>query len=301
MKNLLPFTLCLVGCLLLAFVGYNLWEQAVVPLGPSKALLPKKLVTVPTVKTVDEFSKYPKSQLYFYKTTSEEGKINFTTYGALSTNLSEKVHLYYLDIDQEVILALLKNDEQDKNLNPLIDAIKKISPDPDTQAKITISLVQHLPYGQPKETDWYYPYETLYNDEGVCADKSLLLVYILNKLGYDTVLFNFETHMAVGVKSLQNYSFRGTGYAFIETTTPQIITYIPSYDEGIDVNSDLLEVIYVKGQNKTLDVSTEYKDARRLEQLNKMGKIVEGERVLKSENYAEWQSLIEKYNLTYKT
>jgi hypothetical protein len=300
MKNFLPFTLCLVGCLLLAFVGYNLWEQAVVPLGPSKAPLPKTVIIVPTSQVIDEFKLSPRATLYTYVVDGDKGEINFTTYGGLVSNLSKNPHLYYLDVDKEIILPLLNNTEQDKKLKPLVETIKQISPDPDTQARIAVSLVQHLNYSRDNATDWYYPYETLYRNKGVCADKSLLLVYLLNRLGYDTVLFNYPEHMAVGIKSLKNHSFYNTSYAFIETTQPTIITYTPdSYDGGFELTENT-HIIYIKGQNKTFEANIEYQDASKLKQLEKIEKIVEGKRTLNSENYAEWLRITKKYDITTK-
>lgn len=36
--------------------------------------------------------------------------------------------------------------------------------------------------------------------------------------------FDAEKHTAVGIRSAQEYAYKNTGYAFIETTTPLIIT-----------------------------------------------------------------------------
>jgi hypothetical protein len=198
-----------------------------------------------------------------------------------------------------VILPLLENDYQNDNIRPLIELIRKSSTNPDDQAKIAISLVQHIPYNWNKfygaSMDWFYPYETLYNDKGVCADKSLLLAYLLNELGYDTVLFEFSGHMAVGVKCVSNYGFYDTGYAFIETTRPTIITYIPdTYVSGFKVTSNP-HIIHLNGGKKALDVSTEYRDAIKMKQLQAMGE------TLDQSHYTEWLTISNNYDLQYNT
>ena len=49
---------------------------------------------------------------------------------------------------------------------------------------------------------WKYPYEILYENKGVCSDKSRLLACLLKELGFGCVLFvyNSENHEAVGIK-----------------------------------------------------------------------------------------------------
>ena len=98
----------------------------------------------------------------------------------------------------------------------------------DDQARIAISLVQQIPY------DWQtfglenrYPYEVIYDNTGVCEEKSRLLAFLLRDLGFDVVLFSFESenHMAVGIMCPVQYSYKNTGYCFVETTEPTMITY----------------------------------------------------------------------------
>jgi hypothetical protein len=253
---------------------------------------------IPTTPNLN-FKQSPKTTSFSYLINGNRESISFTTYGGLADYFSEKSHSYYSDADKEVILPLLENDYQNDNLQPLIDAIRKKANSPDDQAKIAISLVQHIPYNWNKfygtSMDWYYPYETLHNNKGVCADKSLLLAYLLNKLGYDTVLFEFSNHMAVGVKSSPNYDFYDTGYAFIETTRPTLITYIPdTYYGGFTISSNP-HIIHLNGGEQVLDVSTEYRDATEMKQLEAMGD------VLDQSHYAEWLRISNYYDTQYDT
>ena len=135
-----------------------------------------------------------------------------------------------------MIIEFLENEVQNEFMRPFIEMIRKRSITSDDQAKIAISLVQRIPYNGNRytrtATDWYYPYETLHTNKGSTADKSVLLAYILNELGFETVLFEFPGHMAVGVKSSSRYSFYDTGYTYIETTPPAIMTYEPDTGYG---------------------------------------------------------------------
>ncbi|MDD5189137.1 MAG: hypothetical protein PHF57_13105 [Methanoregula sp.] len=253
---------------------------------------------LPTTPAIN-FKQSPKTTTYSYVNKGNRGSISFTTYGGLADHFSKEEHSYYSDFEKETIMELLKNEDQDKYLQPLIETIKKKSSDPDVQAKIAISVVQHIPYNWDVlysiGSDWYFPYETLHNNKGVCADKSLLLAYLLNDLGYDTVLFDFSDHMTVGVKSSSNYDFYGTGYAFVETTSPTIITYIPdTYYSGFTVTSNP-RIIHLNGGTRSLDVSTEYRDAVRMKQLESMGE------VLDEMYYYEWLRISNFYDLQYDT
>jgi hypothetical protein len=70
----------------------------------------------------------------------------------------------------------------------------------------------------------------LYENKGVCGEKSMLLAFLLRDLGFGVVLFDFaaQNHEAVGVKC--SNGFRGTGYCYLESTTPV----------GIDFSGDWL-------------------------------------------------------------
>lgn len=81
-----------------------------------------------------------------------------------------------------------------------------------------------------------YPYETLFDKTGVCADKSILMARLFSELGYDCAFFIFEraNHMALGLRVPPgNGDFR-SDYAFVETTNYAPIGRIPSnYVGGI--------------------------------------------------------------------
>ena len=237
---------------------------------------PTQSPTPPATTLPDtDYRQSPKTTSFSYVIDGNQRSISFTTYGGLSDLFSNKSHSYHYDPETGVIVALLENEVQNENMRPFIDMIRKRSTTGDDQAKIAISLVQRIPYNGNRynrtATDWYYPYETVHNNKGSAADKPVLLAYILNELGYETVLFEFSDHMAVGVKSSSGYAFYDTGYAIIETTRPTIITYEPDAGYGGFVLSQNPRIIHLSGGKRVLDVSAEYNDAIRMKQLEEMG------------------------------
>lgn len=98
-----------------------------------------------------------------------------------------------------------------------------------------------------------YPYETLYDGTGVCADKSMLLAKILSELGYDVVFFTFEraNHMAIGLKVPAGFGHYRTDYTFVESTSYTPIGRIPdTYAGGIKLERNPL-IVPVKGAGHT--------------------------------------------------
>src|SRR3989338_1741322 len=100
--------------------------------------------------------------------------------------------------------------------------------------ELVAAFVQTIPYDQGKlerrksgldgvTEKITYPYEVLYENTGVCQDKSYLAYALLKKLGYGVAIFLFpdprDNHMAVGVKCPLQYSNYDSGYCFLETTS----------------------------------------------------------------------------------
>ena len=127
-------------------------------------------------------------------------------------------------------LTSINNEEQRKMILPLVIEIKNRASRKDNQAKIAISLVQNIEYNaSEKKIDFFgsdvdysrYPYEVLYEKQGICGEKSELLALLLKELDYGVAIFYFdkEQHEAVGIKCPSHKDFEDTGYCFIETTS----------------------------------------------------------------------------------
>ncbi len=115
----------------------------------------------------------------------------------------------------------------------------------DQIVELVVSFVQSIPYDTPKkeriaagvrptEETLVYPYETLYQNTGVCSDKSVLLYRLLHSLGYGVALLAYDRqqHMSVGIQCPQEYASYENGYCYIETTNTLPIGVIPSLNEN---------------------------------------------------------------------
>jgi hypothetical protein len=258
---------------------------------------PGNPTSLPTTNPIGGYLQSPRTTTYLYISDGNHGSLRFTTYGGLSTYFSPHNDAFHDDAVKDPITDRLVNDYQNESIQPFIAILRNLSANPDDQAKIAISLVQHIPYRWNSyyngSKDWYYPYETLYNNNGGSSDKSLLTAYLLHELGFETAIFASSDYMAVGVKCASDYDYQGTGYAFIETTRPTIISYVPdTYYGGFSIPPDL-RLIQVNGGKRMLDISTEYRDALRLKQLEKTG------RSMDMDEYNEWLKISNRYDLRY--
>jgi len=178
-------------------------------------------------------------------------KINFTTYSGVNDYLAdlERAIWYTPGVDPEptdidFVLKRINNPIQDFYLKTLAIKIKNITSDKDEQARIAISVVQMIkydenaeiinddstifvpiPFSPKKARKIYYPYEVIYNEKGLCGEKSELIIYLLRELGFGTAYLSFEEeqHAAVGIKCPVAYSYKDTGYCFVEATDKTII------------------------------------------------------------------------------
>lgn len=99
--------------------------------------------------------------------------------------------------------------------------------------------------------------------------------------------------MAVGIRCSEKYDFQNTGYAFIETTRPTIITYVPDEYIGNFRITSSQNIIHVSDGEYLLDVSEEYQDAQEYKNLMAMGT------VLDQYHYSRWLEISNKYDLQY--
>jgi hypothetical protein len=230
-------------------------------------------VTVPPAPGNTDYQTLPKTVLYTYYTDASRKSLSLTTYGGFAEYLSGR-RASSISV-KEAVLERMDDPLQKPYLQPLVETIKNRSPNPDGQAKIAISLVQHLPYNAKRSfqqpVEWYFPYETVYSNKGTAADKSLLLAYLLKELEYDTIVFDYSSSMAVGVKCSPDYDYFNTGYAFIDVTRPTIITYVPDTEYGGSGISPNPRIIHVNEGKRSLDVSSEYHDALQLKHLERIG------------------------------
>lgn len=207
--------------------------------------------------------------------------------------LYESVMNYLLELPQGIFLLenetferinfknyRINNSLQRESLKQLVANIQNFEENKDSQAKIAIGLVQNIPYDEPKKISLFggrlnsrisrYPYQVLYEDAGWCEGKSDLLVFLLRELGFSTAFFYFpeNNHEAVGIKCPLEYSFRRTGYCFVETTFPSMISYSDGPYESFFQLSENFELIeFSEGISLSSELE-DYKDAKTFSRIN---------------------------------
>jgi hypothetical protein len=133
-----------------------------------------------------------------------------------------------------------------------------------------------------------YPYEVLYENLGICGEKSFLIALLLKELGFGTATFYLNehgvNHQVAGVKCPSQYDFKDSGYCFIEAVSRKMITYDGSYD---DQNNPTVVSL---AEGRTFNPKNDYKDAQTWRRLI-------GEGISSKNNYKTYKQLVKKYGL----
>lgn len=236
------------------------------------------------------------SKSFPYVLRGDHGTVDLTMYNGVSREIAkEDPYSYVGEVDR--YQKFIDLPVQDTFLVPLVDAIREKTSDPDDQVRIAVSLVQQIPYDEDMISqgtlEIRYPYQTLLDNKGVCCEKSVLLAYLLHKLGYGVALFDFddEQHTAVGIRAAPEYSYKNSGYAFIETTTPLIISDGEGEYPAFGRIRSLPEVLPAGDGKSFVSIREEWNDAREWDRLNSLGP------VLGRSDYSAWQWLCRKYGI----
>lgn len=162
----------------------------------------------------------------FYIIDGVEGVIKIPVYAEYKRHFYER-----REKEPPTFFKLITNVSQREYLDELIRKIMETSTIEGNDARIAISMVQAIPYGESPRFQGYgmrYPYEVIFDNCGICCEKSALLALLLKEMGYGVALFDYrdihDKHTALGVSCPIEYSYRGSGYAFIESTGRSIVT-----------------------------------------------------------------------------
>jgi hypothetical protein len=216
----------------------------------------------------------------YYTLRGENYSINFTVYGGLVeyiSTVSRSIRYSYGDATSRADFKLkaINEEEQKRLLLPLIIKIQNITSDKEDQARIAISIVQSIPFGASNKTTVFgsyninysrYPYEVLYEMQGICGEKTDLLAFLLKELEYGVSFFYYPlyNHEALGIKCSIKESIMGTGYCFVETTGPSIITDNKIYYVGLGKLYESPEIYFVSDGISLGNNIYEYSDANKL-------------------------------------
>ena len=257
-----------------------------------------------------DFQLEPKEISLKYILREEEKNISFVVY----ENMSNYVSSLPIVIRYEGGETASRGDFKLRNINepnqrelllPLISAIQNEADNEEDRFRIAVSIVQNIPFGNSNKTDdagfaevvhSRYPYEVLFDYQGVCGEKSDLPLFILREMGYGVAFFYYaeENHEAMGVKCPTEFGVDNTSYCFIETTAPSIITDEEIvYVGGITLDSD--PEVFPISEGKSLEGDFyEYEDVREYRDLK--NRFVGGERFNPLE-YRKLTKFEEKYGL----
>jgi hypothetical protein len=247
-----------------------------------------------------------------YILNGEVDSIDFTVNEGVADyleNLPQAIRYELGEIPSRADFAIRNIDEPNQRevLLPLVEEIKSRAINKEDQMRIAVSIVQNIPYGESGKNvsfggaetgDLRYPYEVLYNNQGLCGEKSELLLFLLKELGYETSFFYFpmENHEAVGIKCPKWKSFKGTGQCFIETTGPAIITDSSiEYVGGITLQSEP-EIYFISEGDSLPWRLYEYNDAKKMRKIRE-NKFTFFNKQKKMEELEQKYGLVEEYNL----
>lgn len=153
---------------------------------------------------------------------------NSVYYGAKvsSRNLAVFPYISHDDNFNLSYTAMIEDPNQNEMYSDLLNEFRKYRAlnhlDDDEYLEFITRFVQSIPYNETNAHK--YPIEVVFDNSGVCDDKSKLLAGLLEREGYDVALFIVQPkgvdyqHMFVGVKS-NGLHYNGTNYTMIDTTT----------------------------------------------------------------------------------
>jgi hypothetical protein len=237
-----------------------------------------------------------------YVLEGELGTINYEVYKGVSDHLSQiQKSIFYSGLEQasraDFKLMNINEEVQREYLLPLFIEIENRAETREDALRIAVSLVQNIPFGQSErivnfgggQTNYSrYGYEVLYDFQGICGEKSELMSFLLREMGYGLAVFYFpfENHEALGIKCPIQYSFENTGYCFVESSGPSIISDGELDYVGVGKLSRENYKVFLLSEGDSLSVNMyEYADARTLQ------------RVRGQESNNKYVSLKEKYGL----
>jgi len=191
----------------------NPWPNYIIPTVSDINLL------TPTTK---EYEYFLGGQMYTYK---------FTVYKELNEYLNKYPGWYSCTgkcpTYEQYINILVNEPVSKKQLVKITSDFNALKLRIDDKIRSLVSFVQLLDYNtnKPISTE-SFPYQVLVDSQGICGEKSILLLNLLSNMGYKTAYLYFPdvNHAAVGIGCDPKYDFRDSGYCYIETTHQMIIT-----------------------------------------------------------------------------
>lgn len=257
------------------------------------------------------YMKNPREINLKYFINGNESKINFTAYNGLVNYLSSlPEQISYSDGEVPSRKDFKLRDVLEKNqrelLIPLVVEIQNSAKADIDQLRIAVSLVQNIEWGLSNKTGRYqkfgvgysrYPYEVLYDSMGICGEKSELLAFLLKEIGYSVAIFYNaeENHESVGIKCPLEKSWHETGYCFVETSGPAIISDSTiEYAGGVRISSKPETMVLSEGKSLPENMQ-EYEDAEFMMEIR--SDLSNGGRIINPFRIWRYNEIKKKYNI----
>jgi hypothetical protein len=219
-------------------------------------------VSEPALPSPETLESGPNKQAYPYVIRSMSQFLYYNTYLGVVDYLRQKYpDRSVTSVSEHDYRQYVSDPVQDSYIDGFVENIQKRSDLPQERARIAISLIQHIPYSA--SSGMLYPYEVLYYNKGGSGDKSLLAAHVLSEMGYGTALLVYvpERHVALGLKCPKQYSTAGSGYCFVETTHPAIMTYCNGTYSGVSKPVSKPIIVPIADGNSFDQIAEEYTDA----------------------------------------
>ena len=268
-----------------------------------------ELSTIKGNECISKYQSEPKIINLKYILRGENKEISFTVYKKLYDYVSQLSRsISYSGIQEPSLLDFklkkINEKEQRELLLPFVTEIQNLANNKEDQARIAISIIQNIPFGSSNKTIAFggdqaeysrYPYEVLYDMQGICSEKTELLVFLLREIGYDSsfLYYQNENHEAIGIKCPVSYSIDNSGYCFVETTGPSIITDVETEYVGIGELTSNPEIINISGKFSLGNIY-EYGDAKSLMSIRRT---MQEKGMINMFQYNIYKKLKEKYGL----
>ena len=256
----------------------------------------------PTLPSAAMLETGEKRQAYMYAIRARSQFLYYDTYDGVGEYLRDRYPDRPTDFYNESRLEnyyrqYVSDPVQKTYLDAFVENIRERSELPQERVRVAVSLIQHIPYADTPRT--LYPYEVLYYDRGKCEDKAILMAYVLSKLGYGTALFLYypEHHMALGLKCPNQYSTAGSGYCFVETTAPSIMTYSNGTYIGVGRLTSQPEIVRISDGDSFDQITEEYTDAKSYDAVISSAVWNGSAMYLDDFNYGQFGYLRQKYGL----
>ncbi len=190
----------------------------------------------------------PKEITFKWEYKHQNYQLHETYYQSIDQYYAKKTKGIVTGQEEGSISKYLTFPKEDQTISKLTDDLEGLGKSKglsrDEIADMTLVFVQSIPYDEARAkidlTHPRYPYEVLYENLGICSDKSLLADALFREEGYGSAVFLFpkEQHMAIGIECPKDLSSYNSGYCFAETTaTGNKIGLIPELKDNLQATA----------------------------------------------------------------